>query len=297
MVQSAGIFSALAVFVLGADAHGWITSPMSRVECVTHHWQDGMPDDTLRYCPSCTAGPNSCGATDNTYVQPPGVWKKFYESAGVSAPELTPGEQIEFTMRITADHGGQAWMLLSCEADEVNETIPWHIIPRASGGRNTMPSTPHAYAWAMGESGGTISTSYVVPQDFSCPTGRGVGRWLWKTAHQCNDANNMSPRQTEPFSLKEFTDVVHQHSPGVWVNEECAAVPAEEFIACFDFTTATGPAPPAPPPAPPSPTPAPLGPCHAVSPVVSDDWCQSNCHATSPDCPPDLCQCDHGLAI
>eukprot|EP00660_Eupelagonema_oceanica_P008646 gene8646-9885_t len=37
----------LLVLVRGASAHGWITHPMSRVELVTHHYKDGMPDDDL----------------------------------------------------------------------------------------------------------------------------------------------------------------------------------------------------------------------------------------------------------
>jgi len=56
-----------------------------------------------------------------------------------------------------------------------------------------------------------------------------------------------------------------------------------------------GPTPsPSPSPSPtptPSPSPSPTpGNCHAISAVVTDDWCKANCQAGF--CPSDLCQCD-----
>merc|ERR1712000_380940 len=55
-------------------------------------------------------------------------------------------------------------------------------------------------------------------------------------------------------------------------------------------TPAPTPVPPRPTPAPtPVPTPTP-GQCHAISTVVTDDWCTSNCQAGF--CPSDLCKCD-----
>merc|ERR1712039_289366 len=55
-----------------------------------------------------------------------------------------------------------------------------------------------------------------------------------------------------------------------------------------------GNAPPSPIPSPtPSPTPTPTptpGSCHAISSVVTDDWCTANC--ASGFCPSDLCECD-----
>merc|ERR1712130_720830 len=36
---------------------------------------------------------------------------------------------------------------------------------------------------------------------------------------------------------------------------------------------------PTPPPSPHGPTPAPSGQCHAISAVVTDDWCAANCAA------------------
>merc|ERR1712203_730995 len=56
----------------------------------------------------------------------------------------------------------------------------------------------------------------------------------------------------------------------------------------------SGPVPPSPTPTPtPSPTPSPSptpGHCHAISAVVTDDWCAANCAGGF--CPSDLCQCD-----
>jgi len=59
-----------------------------------------------------------------------------------------------------------------------------------------------------------------------------------------------------------------------------------------------GPIPPSPPPTPvptPSPLPAPKpGSCHAISAVVTDDWCAANCAVGF--CPSNLCKCD-GILI
>merc|ERR1719446_1436118 len=58
----------------------------------------------------------------------------------------------------------------------------------------------------------------------------------------------------------------------------------------------SGPVPPSPTPTPtptpmPSPSPSPTpGHCHAISSVVTDDWCAANCAGGF--CPSDLCECD-----
>lgn len=65
------------------------------------------------------------------------------------------------------------------------------------------------------------------------------------------------------------------------------------------------PAPPSPVPSPeptpkPTPTPSPSpspspGACHAISAVVTDDWCVANCAAGF--CPSDLCECDKNVSV
>merc|ERR1712004_857541 len=46
----------------------------------------------------------------------------------------------------------------------------------------------------------------------------------------------------------------------------------------------------------PTPTPSPSpGQCHAISAVVTDDWCEANCAAGF--CPSDLCQCDSQVVV
>merc|ERR1739845_121570 len=48
---------------------------------------------------------------------------------------------------------------------------------------------------------------------------------------------------------------------------------------------------PTPSPVPtPTPSPTPSGDCHAISAVVTDDWCKAHCR--SGFCPSDLCKCD-----
>jgi len=64
------------------------------------------------------------------------------------------------------------------------------------------------------------------------------------------------------------------------------------------FLTPPSPTPspePTPEPTPqPTPTPTPSG-CHAISAVVTDDWCIANCAAGF--CPTDLCKCDGAALI
>jgi len=58
-------------------------------------------------------------------------------------------------------------------------------------------------------------------------------------------------------------------------------------------TLSTSPIPTPPPTPSPTPTPSPSpspGTCHAISPVVTDDWCVANCAGGF--CPSDLCSCD-----
>jgi len=45
------------------------------------------------------------------------------------------------------------------------------------------------------------------------------------------------------------------------------------------------------PPTPPAPPPPP-SPCHALSPSVTDQWCDNNCLGPVKYCPADLCKCD-----
>jgi len=50
---------------------------------------------------------------------------------------------------------------------------------------------------------------------------------------------------------------------------------------------------PGPGPTPsPTPDPSPTGQCHAISPQVSDEWCNRNCHNKPPYCPQALCKCN-----
>lgn len=269
-----------SLIVPGALGHAWITSPVSRIEMVTHHYQDGMPDNGLQWCPSCSAGPNACFAQggENDWVKDIGVWQKWYDAAGVSVPHLTGGQDVAFHWTTTAEHGGQAWVQISCDTSFA-ENNTWHLLKRGDS-RGRLPSSAHLSAWGQGGSGG--HASWVVPSGFSCPFGHGIGRWIWKTGNSCQDVYNYG-RKTEMFDLKEM------ESLGVIGHGACVAA-CEEFGSCFDFTTNVGPAPP--PPAPTPAPPPPMGPCHAISPRASDAWCEQNCHFTGSNCPADLCKCD-----
>lgn len=230
-----------------AWSHGWVTSPPSKNEMAANHYVEGMPDD-FRYEPqssnhgnlngqSLLTGGSSCGAVNASYTDGLTSWKKWYDAAKVSVPKLVPGQDLAMHVTLTIDHGGQAWFMIACD-DFISENSKWTFLERSKSDRaeHFMPSTPTAFAWAPLEyqsKGNSILTSWTVPPDFACPSGRAVGRWLWKTGNSCNDVDNVG-RKTTPFSAKEFTDVVHAYQPNAWVQEACTS-PPESFISCMDF--------------------------------------------------------------
>jgi len=207
----------------------------------------------------------SCGAKEAASSLGLATWLSWYDKAKVPVPKIAPGEEIELNITITADHGGQSWFMIACD-DHIGEDVNWTYLERAMGDRDHhfMPSNPGIYAWATSEAdsrmGDEIRARWVVPQNFTCPGGRVVGRWLWKTGSSCNDDNNIG-RPTEKFVMKEFQKVVDAFRSGGWVKIRCD-VPPETFISCFDFQMAgvsPGPTPPAPP-SPPTPPPPPKTP-------------------------------------
>merc|ERR1719277_2791207 len=127
------------------------------------------------------------------------------------------------------------------------------------------------------------------PASFSCPGGVGAGRWLWKNANQCNDANNVA-RKTETFDMGEYTDVVRAYDPSGRVLGVCGSA-VEIFVSCFDFKIAgssspspapaptQAPAPPTQAPAPPTqaPTQAPTTQAPAPAPVGPGLCCYGGC--------------------
>jgi len=254
----------------GALGHGWVHTPVSKNEMAFHHYETGMPD-SLRYEPQTSYWGNnagdsengaghSCGAKETAASQGLVTWQQWYTKAKVAVPIITPGEDLALEITITADHGGQSWFMVACD-DHIGEDVKWTYLERAQGDRKRhfMPSNPGIYAWATQEADSTmhdqIKASWSVPANFTCATGKVVGRWLWKTGSSCNDNSNVG-RPTEKFVLAEFANVVHEFQSKAWVKTECT-VPPETFISCFDFMMAgatPSPSPPAPPPVVKNPT-------------------------------------------
>jgi len=230
------------------------------------HYVTGMPD-SLRWEPqTCYWGNNagkmmsgagySCGAKEVDSSLGLATWQKWYDAAQVPVPTISPGEEIELNVTITADHGGQSWLMIACD-DHIGEDSEWTYLERADGDRDHhfMPGNPTIYAWATTEAASRtsdrLSARWMVPHNFSCTGGRVVARWLWKTGSTCNDAVNVG-RKTESFNLTEYQAVVRSFRPGGFVKPSCTA-PPESFISCLDFMMAGAPPGPAPGPAPPSP--------------------------------------------
>jgi hypothetical protein len=228
-----------------ALSHGWVTSPVNRLEMAYSYWSSGMPDDPLRWSPQSSNGPNSCGAADGDYAESKDTWLHFYDLAGLDVPVWAPGTDIEVSIKITADHGGQSWVMVSC-ADTVTEDGPWTYLERADDDRDHhfLPSSPHVYAWPKDEivqkHGSILTSKWRMPSGFSCPSGRGVGRWLWKTGNSCNDDKNIASKKTETFALSEFKVLNDAFSRSTMPS--CQS-DMEWFITCFDFSDGSAPAP------------------------------------------------------
>jgi len=281
--------SVFALMALQAAGHGWVSKPLSKnafAHQVRNNFPAGMPQ-LFRWQPQSSnnggnrgppyaSGAGSCGADDADYARGLDLWQQWYDSTGTPVPELVPGSDMEVDFIITADHGGQAWLMIAC-GTEISEEVNWTILERSTDDRqnNFMPSSPGAFAWAMDEFGGgsgggggsgTFSAKYHVPASFSCPSNVAVGRHIWKNANYCNDANNVA-RKTQTFDVAEYADVVRAYDPSGRVLEVCGSGftgnAVEIFVSCIDFKIAgssspsPGPAPPTQAPAPPTQAPAP----------------------------------------
>lgn len=252
----------LLALVRGSEAHGWITSPVSRLEMARNHFVSGMPNNNLRWTPQSCNGPNACGGLKGAeYTESWEHWDPLYARAHVPVPRYGPGDIIDVHITITADHGGQSWLMISCDGSPT-ENGNWTYMERAPGDRqhHFMPSNPTIYAWAKDEAketmGDVIKASWVVPETFDCPRGRGVGRWLWKTGNTCNDVHNIA-RKTETFVGSEYCSIAQGY--GSRCQGTCKVAP-ETFITCFDIATGPPPTPSPPSPTPPSPPPTPPAP-------------------------------------
>merc|ERR550525_49486 len=173
-----------------------------------------------------TGPSSSCGAGGGEqYNQGLQLWQSWFEAAKISVPSIKPNTSLEVTVEFTADHGGQAWFKIAC-SDTLNENTNWLLLERALGDRsvNFMAGNPNICAWEMGS--GCRSISWWVPPTFSCPTGRAVGRWVWKVGNTCNDADNLGI-DTETFSMEEWKSVTGNGSP------KCVGSYPEHFVSCF----------------------------------------------------------------
>jgi len=255
----------LIIFILleEASTHGYIYQPVS-MQDLTYRlraeddWQQGMPESrrwepgNARLAPgqSPLQPGDSCGigyageAADPLYAEGLLTWQKWYEAGGFAVPRIVPGSELEVRTNLNADHGGQAWFEIAC-SDRIAEDVPWILLDRAVSdrGHHYMPSSPKVYAWAFGdvstdgERGAVLMARWLVPESFSCPAGRAVGRWVWKVANTCVDADNLGI-STERFSMDEYRALVNDFKQGQNVQGKCSSSP-EQFMSCFVFSVAS----------------------------------------------------------
>jgi len=251
--------AALALFASRADGHAWVTTPMSKNEMavrVRNNAPSGFPSE-FKYDPQSCARGTVCGGSSAASSRGLDVWQEWYDQTNTPVPVLTPGTDLRVGVKITAEHGGQAWMQIACGVDYENAN--WTFLERAQSDRSVgfLPSNPGIYSWSSG--GGRTDRYWHVPSSFQCPTGQAVGRWIWKTGNSCNDFNNLGRVKTESFS-KANSDANGGTHAGA-----CSGGGGfpETFLACIDFVMNQGssPTPPAPTPVvnptptPPAPTP------------------------------------------
>lgn len=301
-----GVISLLCIALSASvSAHGWVTSPVSKNEMEWHHyqWHPQMPGD-FQYEPQTSNHGNgigqksegkgySCGAENASTTYGLSLWQQWYDAAGVEVPRISPGQDWVVNATLTIDHGGQAWMQIAC-AETITEGNNWTLLERSQSDRKAhfLPSATGAFAWAPLEyikQGGKMSTVWTVPETFSCPAGKGVARWVWKTGNSCNDVNNVG-RSTEKFDLKDFSVVVKAQTGQSWVNQPCSS-PPETFISCLDFVIGDGPSPEPPtppgpptPPAPPTPPPPCKDPVKIYGQCGGTTWSGSTCCAKGCTC-------------
>jgi len=209
---------------------------LSKNHMANQFYVRGMPTD-FRYEPQSSANGNlagrqeyhagaSCGANSAAYARGLDVWQTWYDARNQAVPQLAPGSDFRVRSKITADHGGQAWMMIAC-GTEISEDVNWTILERSEFDRsnNFLPSHPGVYAWKE-RTRAEVDAYYHVPSSFSCPSEMAVGRWLWKTGNSCNDINNVG-RNTERLTPSEVSR---------WGKDlgACERNP-ETFISCFDF--------------------------------------------------------------
>lgn len=223
----------------------------------------GMPGN-FRYEPQSSAKGNGgggarltpgaeCGGNSNVYGVGNGVstydhWAPHYMTDG-GVPVIRPGDDVQITGTNPADHGGQFWVMVTCDAI-INAQSPngdpgnnWVYLERKNFqdnvSPNSMPGKPRIVDWKSGTLR-TFDFTYVMPANFGCASGKGLGRWVWKTGNSCIDSNNVG-RTTEKFNAMASAT---GRGP-------CRGAP-ETFISCFIFTTTEtamdAPASPIPPP-------------------------------------------------
>jgi len=120
----------------------------------------------------------------------------------------------------------------------------------------------------------------------------------WFTSNKASPAGYVT-KYSVPGSEQEFSFVTVRLA-GHMVPQFMPEAALTLFSTWLDAPLPPSPpAPPIPVPSPspspsPSPVPSPSG-CHAISSVVTDDWCRANCAAGF--CPSDLCSCDEPTVL
>lgn len=165
------VLACLAVFHGTADAHGYLSEPVSRNALHNSNW-----------CPQCLSGPEPCG-------DPRG--RHDHESRGKYASFSKPprkyerGSLLTATAVITANHGGR-WGLELCASPPEKESCFVRL-------RRADAEGSYVYLSSRASSS---RAKFRLPRDVRCE--RCVLRWRWETGNSCNPRGTPSQYQN-PF--------------------------------------------------------------------------------------------------
>lgn len=151
-------------------------------------------------------------------------------------------------------------------------------------------------------SGERLGSWYSHPQDTECAEDENLGQ-LRGDGSQCTwkrrgEARVVTGEQVRRNGFRSSGSLWRTSASSAKSNKEAfQRTFDQQSLKPWSCTNSPSPTPPGPTPTPtpvptptPSPTPSPTPQqCHAISPVVDDDWCIQNCAAGF--CPADLCEC------
>lgn len=253
----------LMAFAPLAEAHAYLKFPPLR--------GGAQGSSSNAYCPQCGNGAGVCGDG--------GQWgssSNFLDSLAGPRTSFSPGEEVEFSVQVTAHHMGYFEFSicdrhLDSSVADAQSCLDSHRLVRvgpaadcvANDARGDCQPLHAAYPerWYLPPGTGVHSMRYRIPDDLLCSSC--TLQWRWWTANSCQPATDAGCYFDMMRSLGWDADA--------WCGAFCGSCPpsllqsnasrasaagcGEEFRNCADIAVGQGGSSPSPPsPSPPVPT-------------------------------------------